>query len=220
MKPEEIDKLARILWDYNNLEQPLEKADLIFVLGSSDIRVAHRAVDLFKEGFAPIVVFSGGYGRLTKEVWNKPEAEVFSNEAIKLGVPKDKILIETESANTGENVQFTKKLLKENNIDPASIIAVQKPYMLRRTYATLMKQWPGQDFMVTGPEIDFDDYFTKELSKDLVISILVGDTQRIKEYPTEGFQIPQEIPDQVWKAYEQLVELGYTQHLINTTTPS
>lgn len=43
---------------------------------------------------------------------------------------------------------------------------------------------------------------------------MVGDLQRIKEYPAVGFQIPQDIPSDVWEAYEQLVALGYDEYLI------
>ena len=42
---------------------------------------------------------------------------------------------------------------------------------------------------------------------------MVGDLQRIKIYPDKGFQIPQEIPEDVWAAYEALVSAGYDQHL-------
>jgi hypothetical protein len=42
---------------------------------------------------------------------------------------------------------------------------------------------------------------------------MVGDLQRIKIYPEKGFQIPQEIPSDVWDAFEQLVELGFDKHL-------
>ena len=37
---------------------------------------------------------------------------------------------------------------------------------------------------------------------------------RIRLYPARGFQIEQEIPDEVWQAYERLVALGYTGNLI------
>ena len=37
----------------------------------------------------------------------------------------------------------------------------------------------------------------------------------IKIYPEKGFQIYQEIPNNLWQAYEKLVALGYTKHLIN-----
>jgi hypothetical protein len=47
-----------------------------------------------------------------------------------------------------------------------------------------------------------------------VISIMVGDLQRVKLYPLRGFQIPQEIPGDVWEAYEALVAAGYNRHLI------
>ena len=44
---------------------------------------------------------------------------------------------------------------------------------------------------------------------------MVGDLQRVRgPYPERGFQIPQEIPDDVWKAFEVLVEAGYNQHLV------
>jgi len=47
-----------------------------------------------------------------------------------------------------------------------------------------------------------------------VISIMVGDLQRIREYPARGFQIPQNIPDDVWDAYNELVRAGYDRHLM------
>ena len=44
---------------------------------------------------------------------------------------------------------------------------------------------------------------------------MVGDLQRIRVYAERGFQIPQEIPANVWSAYEKLVALGYTAHLVD-----
>jgi hypothetical protein len=52
------------------------------------------------------------------------------------------------------------------------------------------------------------------LSADDVVSIMVGDLQRIRLYPQKGFQIAQDIPDDVWRAYESLVAAGYDKHLI------
>ena len=208
------DELAKVLWDYNNLEQQLKKADAILVLGSNDVRVAEYGAKLFLEGWTPLIIFSGGYGRLTKENFRKPEAEIFAEVAVKMGIPKDKILIEDKSSNTGENIIFTKKLIKEKGLKINSLIAVQKPYMLRRTYATFKKQWPGADFIVSGPKISYEDYPNEIISKDLLINIMVGDTQRIKVYAEKGFQIPQEMPNEVWKAYEELVKIGFDKQLV------
>jgi hypothetical protein len=52
------------------------------------------------------------------------------------------------------------------------------------------------------------------LSEADIISIMVGDLQRIRIYPALGFQIPQEIPDDVWEAYERLVAAGYDSRLV------
>ncbi len=192
----------------------LAKADCIFVLGSHDTRVADRAVDLFFEGYAPYILFSGGYGNFTEGVFTKPEADLFADIARERDVPEENILIENKSTNTGENIQFSQKLLRERGLVFKSFILVQKPYMERRTYATFIKQWPGMECVVTSPQLSFETYPTDEIPKEKVINIMVGDLQRIREYPTLGFQIPQEIPEVVWNAYESLVHAGYTSHLM------
>ncbi len=211
---EKTIELAEKLWDYHHVNQSLEKSDCILVLGSHDLRVAKRGSELFLQKWAPIIIFSGGLGNLTKGVWNISEAEKFAAVAQKMGVPEKNILIENKSTNTGENILFTQQLLKEKKLDYQSFIVVQKPYMERRTYATFKKNWPDKEFIVTSPQISFKDYPNNEIPLTNVINIIVGDLQRIKIYPEKGFQIFQEIPVDVWEAYEQLVELGYDKHLI------
>ncbi|MCX5790377.1 MAG: YdcF family protein [Elusimicrobia bacterium] len=214
MEQNEIDRLAQRIWDYHHLNHDLEKADCIVVLGSHDTRVAGRGAELFLAELAPLIVFSGGLGRLTSGIWTKSEAEIFADIAMRMGVPKEKILIENESTNTGDNCRFSFKRLAETGIHPARSILVQKPYMERRTYATFKKIFPEKECLVTSPQISFSDYCTGQYKKDDLIDIMVGDLQRIREYPAKGFQIAQEIPDDVWAAYEELVAAGYDKHLI------
>ncbi|MDQ3012797.1 MAG: YdcF family protein [Acidobacteriota bacterium] len=209
-----IDELAQIIWDYHHLNHKLEKADLILALGSNDLRVAEHAAELYLQAYAPLLMFSGNVGALTRGKFAKSEAETFAEIAIGKGVPREAILIEPESTNTGENVVFSRRILAERGLDPDSIILVQKPYMERRAYATFMNFWPGKRVFVSTPPISFADYPTPDLPKDLVISIMVGDLQRIRDYPAKGFQIAQEIPANVWRAFEKLLALGYTKHLI------
>ena len=214
MNDKSTDELATILWEYNNIQQTVKKSDCIFVLGSHDIRVAQRGAEVFLQGFAPLLIFSGNVGRLTSGMWDKTEAEIFANEAIKMGVPKDKILVEKSSRNSGENIAFSKKLLEDKEYEVRRIILVQKPYMLRRAYATFKKVWPEKDVIVTAPQLSFEEYPNNFFSKDEVINIMVGDTQRINVYPHKGYQIEQEIPEDVWNAYQELVKRGYTRHLV------
>jgi len=206
------------IWNYHHMNHDLARADVIVVLCSHDTIVAERGAQVFLEGWAPLLVFSGGLGGITKHLWTDPEADRFARIAIGLGVPEDRILIENRSTNTGENVRFTRELLTGRGLDPESFILVQKPYMERRTFATFNKVWPGKSVRVTSPQMSMDDYLARythdSLTADDVISIMVGDLQRIREYPARGFQIPQEIPADVWRAYEELVAAGYDRHLL------
>jgi uncharacterized SAM-binding protein YcdF (DUF218 family) len=214
MNESQISELAQKIWDYHHLNHQLEKSEIILALGSNDLRVADYAADLYLQGWAPWLIFSGNTGTLTRGRFARSEAETFAAIAIEKGVPEKSILIEPESTNTGENVIFSRRLLERRGFDPKCLILVQKPYMERRTYATFMNFWPGKHLIVASPPITFADYPTAELPRDLVINIMVGDLQRIRIYPQKGFQIEQDIPADVWQAYEELVALGYKKHLI------
>lgn len=208
--------LSQLIWDYHQLGHPLRKAEAIMALGSHDTRVAVRAAELWLAGYAPLLVFSGGYGRLTEGNWTEAEADKFARIALGMGVPESALLIENRSTNTGENIAFSYQELQERKIALQQLILVQKPYMERRTYATFKQQWPGPEveIMVTSPQISFEDYPNEEVSREEVIHIMLGDLQRIKLYPDKGFQIYQEIPAPVWEAYEKLKQKGYTSHLV------
>jgi uncharacterized SAM-binding protein YcdF (DUF218 family) len=208
--------LAEKIWDYHQLKHQLEKADVILVLCSHDRKVAARGAELFLDQWAPLLIFSGGLGSITRNIWTEPEADQFARIAIELGVPKDRILIENRSTNTGENIRFTREMLNGLTIDPQSFILVQKPYMERRSFATFRKLWPEKSVRVTSPQVTFDEYLDSyaELSAKDVVGIMVGDLQRIRVYAERGFQIPQEIPGDVWCAYEELVRDGYDHYLI------
>lgn len=210
--------LAEKIWNYHLMDHQLAKADAILVLCSHDERVAERGAQLFLEGWAPLIIFSGGQGVITKNLWDEPEAERFARIAMSLNVPRESILIEPNSTNTGENVRFTKSLLGERGLDPHKFIVVQKPYMERRAFATFRQYWPEKEVIVTSPQVSFRNYLNEysnpSLSADDVVGIMVGDLQRIRLYPSLGYQITQEIPDEVWDAFERLVRAGYDKYLI------
>ncbi len=157
---------------------------------------------------------SGGLGNLTKDTWSNTEADTFAAIAVQKGVPAKDILIENRSTNTGENILFTQQLLRQNNLNLQHFIVVQKPYMERRSYATFKKHWPQKHLLVTSPQIPFDEYSTDDIPLEKVINIMTGDLQRIRLYPAKGFQIYQEIPAEVWHAYEKLIHAGFNKHLV------
>ena len=210
-------QLAQTLWDYMILDHPLEKADCILGLGSTDLRTAEWCAELFHEMYAPVVVFTGARGRMARDVFVENEAEVFAKVAKSREVPESAIIVESHAMNTGENIRFSYDALKNANKLPRKLILVTKPYMLRRAYATFKMQWPDKNCKIICSAIDesFEEYCEDEKYPfSYVVNVMVGDLQRIIEYPALGFQIPQDVPQEVLDAYNELLKRGYTKQLM------
>ncbi|KQB08898.1 YdcF family protein [Vibrio metoecus] len=201
-----------ILWNYLQLHQQPKPADVILVLGSNDLRVAEHAAKLYHQGLAPRVLFSGGLGRFTQGVFEQTEAETFAAIAKEAGVPEEALLLETQSTNSGENMLFSHQVLTQQAHPAQRILLLQKPYMERRAYATFLQQWPEsvESVQVTSPSGGFFDYLTSELTSDFVLNAMLGDFERIRDYPDLGFQIKQPIPEPVTLAYQTLLPFKFT----------
>lgn len=207
-----------ILWDYLSLHQEPEKADVIVGFGCFDTSVAVRAAQLYREGYAPKVLFTGGLGRNTTGLFTEPEAIRFARIAMEEGVPEGDLLLEDKSTNTRENIEFTRNLLETAGIPHGHILGVHKHYMERRIYAAMANYWPQLHFSVTSPRMTLPEHLAHArrlgMTQQETISTIVGDLQRMERYAQLGYQIPQEIPEEVWKAYHTLVEMGYNTQLI------
>ena len=156
--------------------------------------------------------------------WRKSEAEIFKEVALQCGVPDEKIITEDQATNTGENIILSYHKLLNMNISTERVILVQTPYMERRTFATFMSQWPGDVsrtvLSVTSPDIPLLCYTNDAVgSLQHVISLLLDCMQRIKEYPERGFQIAQNIPDDVWEAHVRLTSSARFGHVDETDSP-
>ena len=218
-----MDEAAKKIWNYMLLKQPLEKADIIIALGCGDESVAEHSASLYRDGYADFVLVSGGAGprnkRLTSGLWaESTEAEHFAKTVLQKGVPAAKFLIEKKSKNTGENLAYSYKLLKNRHMEPESIIFVHKPHLERRTFATAKKQWPNRQakIQVTSHPFTYEEYTSANsaIAKEEIINSMVGSLQRIREYPKLGYQIEQEMPEDIWQAYEFLVNQGYDKRLL------
>lgn len=208
----------KVLWDYLKLNMTPQKSDCIVGFGCINEDVAIKASELYLEGYAPKVLFCGGLGRNTLGRWAKSEAERFSDIAIKMGVPKKDIIIENKSTNSGENIVFTREKLLENNMSVSKILAVHKPYMERRVYSAIKNYWPEIEVITSSANYEMEEYIALTMKEGLdekeVIETIVGDFQRIDVYAKLGYQIKQDIPKEVWSAFNQLVDMGYVGQLI------
>ncbi|ETK30958.1 YdcF family protein [Microbispora sp. ATCC PTA-5024] len=212
--PETVKSDLRILWDYHDMHHELRPCDVGVGLGSHDIGVAVFTAELYHRGMFPRIVFSGANAPTTIDRFPRGEAVHYREEAMRLGVPSEAILVEPNATNTGENVTFTRRLLVEKGLHPASIMLITRPYQQRRAYATLKKLWPEPYVICASRPLPLEEYVASIGDATRVLNMIVGDTQRITEYPKRGFAIPQEMPDEVEAAYRRLVDAGFTSRLL------
>ncbi|MEV4771701.1 YdcF family protein [Micromonospora humida] len=202
------------LWNYHHMHHEIRPVDVGIGLGSHDLGVAKIATDLYHRGMYPHLVFTGANAPTTIGTFPRGEAVHYREYAIAHGVPADAILIDTEAKNTGQNIEHTRALLAEHQIQARSVILMSRPYQQRRAYATCKKLWPKVDVICASHPLSLDDYVTSIGDTKKVMDMLVGDTQRIDKYAELGFAIPQHVPDGVRAAYSHLVDAGYTSRLV------
>ena len=207
----------QVIWDYLCLGQKPQKADCIVGFGNFNTDIARRAAQLYLEGVAPKILFTGGLGRNTEGLFPEPEAVRFARVAMECGVPAEDILIEDRSTNTKENIKFTRQLLQERGIPCDRILGVHQPFMERRIVAAMGVYWPELNFSVTSPQVTIPEYLASArvqgVSENASVSVIVGDFQRMDLYAKKGYQLPQEIPEEAWEAFRKLVDMGFDKQL-------
>jgi uncharacterized SAM-binding protein YcdF (DUF218 family) len=202
------------LWNYHHMRHELRPCDVGVGLGSHDLGAATFTAELYHRGMFPRIVFTGANAPTTVERFPRGEASHYRDHALELGVPDDAILVEQRATNTGENIEFTRALLHDLGVPASSIALVSRPYQQRRAYATCKKLWPEVEVTCASQPLPLDEYVACIGDPDRVITMLVGDTQRITLYAELGFSLPQEVPSRVHDAFERLVRAGYTRRLI------
>lgn len=213
----EINKKLKIIWDYMHLDSKINKSDLIIGCGALNKKIPKKCWKLYNLGYAPIILFAGGYGKITQKYLDKSEAETFRDIAVALGVPRDKILLEKNSFNTRDNLKYAKKVLKKQHLNPQKIIIVHNEFMGKRVETIANDIFKNKEVYITSPTSDFYHYLKKldnlTVSEiDDEISIIVGDIQRLIIYPQFGWQMDTKVPSKVIKSYYYLVSLGFNKY--------
>lgn len=211
---EEQWQQAKLIWDYHQMHHALQPCDVAIGLGSHDLGVAAFSAELYHQGLFPRLVFTGGNSPTTLARFPRGEAVHFREHALSLGVPDEAILLEPDATNTGENITLSRKVLATAGLHPQSVLLISKPYMERRSFSTARKLWPEVEIVCASEPLALDDYVKAIGDDKLVIDMLVGDLQRVIEYPKLGFAIPQETPEVVHAAYEALIRAGFDSRLL------
>ena len=207
----------QVIWDYLGMHQEPQKADCIVGFGNFNDNIARRAAQLYHQGYADRILFTGGLGRNTRGLLPETEAARFARVAEECGVPGDAILREDRSTNTKENILFTRDLLTQLGLPRDHILGVHQPFMERRICAALGVYWPEVRITVTSPQVTIPEYLAdakrQGITENAAVSVIVGDFQRMDLYAQKGYQLPQEIPEEAWEAFRQLVAMGFDKQL-------
>ena len=138
---------------YLSPQDNIDKADAIVVVsGGQTTSRAEKGIDLYKQGYAPKIIFSGA--ALDDGPSN---AFAMRDQALANGVPASNIYIDEKSQNTYENAVNSKAILQ--SLAASKIILVTSPYHQRRANQTF-ESVLGKDYQLIGVSA-FDDRWSK-----------------------------------------------------------
>lgn len=119
--------IAISIWNYGKVDEKAP-ADVAIVLGAaiSDGEVSpvyreriNHAITLYEEGTVDFIILTGGFG----EGSYKSDSQVAKEYALSQDVPDERILIEEKSTITEENLEFSKEIMEENDLETAIIVS-------------------------------------------------------------------------------------------------
>ncbi|HLD30491.1 MAG TPA: ElyC/SanA/YdcF family protein, partial [bacterium] len=192
----DIQKLADFLAP---IDWVPSQPDLMLILGTHDTRVIDEAAKLYISlGRKPkAVIFSGGRGRSSQLLQDKTgltgsEAEILAelfkralraNGVLQIEIDRINIILETESENTGQNIQFSKRIIEERGLPSAKTIVIQSPALQKRSMATFEKEFGFEGISYTyRPDTAS---MTQQETEDLA-GWMTGEVDRLRRYGPEG----------------------------------
>ncbi len=129
------------------VEDPLDKADAIFVLGGTRLERPLEAYDLYKEGWAPRVllfrvVSDYGEAELMKRGFEFPlESDVQKDVLHRLGMPEGAVVVLSEKDNTRDEAVDVRNTTLANNWK--TIIVVTSKQHTRRARLVISRRLAG-----------------------------------------------------------------------------
>lgn len=186
--------------------------DAVIGFGVFDLRVAALCGQLVASGRARRVIFTGGVGAGSADL-GRPEADAFADELARLypGLPRDSVVIENRSTNTGENVRFTLDLLAARHPDllPGaglrSALLVASPARLRRVRLTWRRQAPSVAAWGLAPGATCESEAALHAAKGIDYpALLVGEIDRLLAYPARGWIAAEPVPPPILAARARL----------------
>lgn len=135
------------------LEDKPERSDIIFVPGSDEGVLAVRAAELWKESYAPVILPSGRYGKLTGRFTGDPaygtEWEYLHHVLREQGVAEDAIWREDRATFTYENALRSREVTDAAGMSVRTAILCCQAYHARRASLYYQACFPEAKILVS-----------------------------------------------------------------------
>lgn len=189
----------RIVDDISNfifIEDVLVKSDVIMIPGGSYAELPEKAAEIWKDGYAPLIVPAGGVsiksgkfnGVKSKQAKYageyKTECEFYTDVLEVSGIPSKYIIGDNKSGCTADNARFSKRILDDRGIYPQRAIICCKAFHARRCLMFYQFYFPETQFIIS-PVWDLPNY---SISKDNWYKSEVGVSRVLGELSRLGNQ--------------------------------
>ena len=130
-----------LLATYGNTTNVTYREDVVIVLGAGVVgenvtrplaRRLDAAFEYWQQNPTAYIITTGGLG----ERATITEAEAMARYLVRLGIPRERILLEEHSTSTYENLKFTKTILDEHFPDDFSVVLITNDFHLYRSVQT------------------------------------------------------------------------------------
>ncbi|AWS96855.1 YdcF family protein [Citrobacter werkmanii] len=215
------------------------QSDCVILAGNAVMPTIDAACRIAKDQQVPLLI-SGGIGHSTRFLYDaiarhpryniirttgRAEAAILADIAHQFWhIPGEKIWVEDQSTNCGENARFSCALLSQATASMHTVIVVQDPTMQRRTMATFQRvtrdephapRWLGfpgfvPELVQQGDGVNFALTAEGLWSVDRYLSLITGELPRLRDdvngYGPCGrdFIVHVDIPGNVEAAWQQL----------------
>ncbi|MDR0428170.1 MAG: YdcF family protein [Dysgonamonadaceae bacterium] len=195
-----IDYAKLLIMVHND---PLCKADAIILLEGDGFGRLPQAVDLYKQKYAPLIVFSGN---ITDYSYGSYPFNDCLSLLLEMGVAEKDILHENQSTQTAEQAYYISCMIREKGW--SKVILVASPHHQCRAYLTFLKQLPSDVVLMNAPARHL--FWFKKEKWGCRFDLLEQEQERIEKYSQKGdlVSIKEAITYQKWKENHLTEKLG------------
>jgi uncharacterized SAM-binding protein YcdF (DUF218 family) len=145
-----VDDLSSCGQTPNPQSATCQEADVIVAISGGDTNArAQEAIDLYRHGWAPRIIFSGA----AEDTTGESNAAAMQQQALVEGVPASAILLDQKSVDTAANASYVATIVK--SIDAKRLILVTSPYHQRRASIEFTRQL-GKSVIIINHPTPFD----------------------------------------------------------------